>query len=46
LQDVDFLAAAAVGFVQTADFDEAVGVSGAVDSNHVVLLCRDGAVGA
>ncbi len=45
LQDLDFFAAAAVGFVQTADLDQAVGFSSAIDSDHlfrslVVLLGR------
>src|SRR6266446_1080822 len=34
LQDLDFFAAAAVGFVQTADLNQAVGFSRAIDSDH------------
>src|SRR5260370_5235373 len=38
LQDLDFFAAAAIGFVQTADLDETIGFSRAIDSNHCFSL--------
>jgi hypothetical protein len=35
LQDLNFLATTAVGFVQATHLDEAIGSSAAIDSNHV-----------
>jgi len=42
LQDLDFFATAAIGFVQSADLNQTVGFSGAVDSDHFVLLLVTG----
>src|SRR6267154_4446961 len=39
LQDLDFFAAAAVSFVQSADLNQAVGFSSAIDSDHLSCSC-------
>src|SRR5258705_9327496 len=40
LQDLDFLAATAVGFVQTANLDETLGFTASIHSYHVTLPVR------
>jgi hypothetical protein len=41
LEDLDLLAAAAVGFVQTAHLDKAGGIATTINSNHASLLLAD-----
>src|SRR6267142_2478069 len=40
LQDLDFLAAAAVSLIQTANFDETRGLTASIHSDHVPLPVR------